>query len=179
VAGGTSGATGSVMLNPGTAAERAVPKIDVLALEPGDVLSVRTPGGGGHGHRFQRPPADVAADVASGLVSREHAREAYGVVFTGERVDEAATAALRASRRDEATYAEFDFGPARREHERRWPPALQDAFIAMLMTLPAPYRAYVRRTLYGRVTALAAERPVTADDLQRLLHELRGVIGLR
>jgi len=179
VAGGTSGATGSVMLNPGTAAERTVPKIDVLALEPGDVLSVRTPGGGGHGHRFQRPPAAVAADVAAGLVSREHAREAYGVVFIGERVDEAATTTLRASRRDEVTYAEFDFGPARREHERRWPPSLQDAFIAMLMTLPAPYRAYVRRTLYGRVTALAAERPVTADDLQRLLHELRGAIGLR
>src|SRR5262245_24490814 len=179
VAGGTAGATGSVMLNPGTAAERPVSKIDVLALEPGDVLSVRTPGGGGHGDRFQRPPAEVADDIAAGLVSPEHAREAYGVVFTGERVDESATAALRASRRDEVAHPDFDVGPARREHERRWPPALQDAFIEMLMKLPAPYRAYVRRTLYGRVTALAAERPVTTDDLQRLLEELRGSIGLR
>jgi N-methylhydantoinase B len=140
---------------------------------------VRTPGGGGHGPRFERPPADVGADVAAGLISREHAREAYGVVFAGERVDETATAVLRASRRDEIIHAEFDFGPARREHERRWPPALQDAFIEMLMTLPAPYRAYVRRTLYGRVTSLAAERPVTTDDLRRLLNELRGSIGLR
>jgi N-methylhydantoinase B len=178
VAGGTAGATGSVMLNPGTAAERPVPKIDVLSLEPGDVLSVRTPGGGGHGHRFQRPPADVAADVAAGLISREHAREAYGVVFASERVDETATAAQRASRRDEVTHAEFDFGPARREHERRWPPELQDAFIELLMSLPAPYRAYVRRTLYARVGALAAQRPVLPADLQRLWQELRGTIGL-
>jgi N-methylhydantoinase B len=179
VAGGTAGATGSVMLNPGTAAERPVSKIDVLALEPGDVLSVRTPGGGGHGPRLSRPPAEVAADVAAGLISREHAREAYGVVFAGEGVDESATATLRASRRDPVAPVEFDFGPARREHERRWPPELQDAFIEMLMKLPAPYRAYVRRTLYGRVTALAAQRPVTTEDLDRFLDELRGSIGLR
>jgi len=184
VAGGSAGATGSVMLNPGTAAERAIPKIDVLALEPGDVLSVRTPGGGGHGDRFTRPPAHVLADVLSGLVSRERAREAYGVVLDGDLVDEPATAALRAARSaDESarvgTDAAFDFGTSRREHERRWPPALQDAFIALLMSLPAPYRAYVRRTLYGRVEAIAAERPVTPNDLDRLLNELRAAIALK
>jgi len=184
VAGGTAGATGSVMLNPDTAAERTIPKIDVLALEPGDVLSVRTPGGGGHGDRLTRPASHVLADVLSGLVSRERARDAYGVVLDGDRVDEAATTALRAPQADRApagasTGAVFDFGAARREHEHRWPSELQDAFIAMLMSLPAPYRAYVRRTLYGRVEALAAERPVTADDLHRLLNELRASITLK
>jgi N-methylhydantoinase B len=184
VAGGTAGSTGSVMLNPGTAAERTIPKIDVLALEPGDVLSVRTPGGGGHGDRFTRPPSHVLADVLSGLVSRERAREAYGVVLDGDRVDEPATAALRAARRGDEPAgvgidAAFDFGAARREHERRWSPALQDAFIGLLMSLPAPYRAYVRRILYGRVEALDAERPVTPDDLTRLLHELRASIALK
>ena len=184
VAGGTAGATGSVVLNPGTAAERPLPKIDVLALEPGDVLSVRTPGGGGHGERFARPPSHVLADVVSGLVSREHARDAYAVVLDGDRVDETATLALRDARRGETAPgagadAQFDFGAARREHERRWPQELQDAFIAMLMSLPAPYRAYVRRTLYAKVEALAAERPVTTDDLHRLLQTLRGAIALK
>jgi N-methylhydantoinase B len=184
VAGGSAGSTGSVMLNPGTGAERAIPKIDVLALEPGDVLSVRTPGGGGHGNRFTRPPSHVLADVLSGLVSSERARDAYGVVIDGDRVDEAATASLREAHADRVTTgagmgAVFDFGPARREHEQRWPSELQDAFIAMLMSLPAPYRAYVRRTLYGRVETLAAERPVTTDDLHRLLNELRASITLK
>jgi N-methylhydantoinase B len=184
VAGGTAGATGSVMLNPGTAGEKPLPKIDVLALEPGDVLSVRTPGGGGHGDRFTRPPSHVLADVLSGLVSRERARESYGVVLDGDRVDEEATASLRAAQSDRgpagaSTGAVFDFGTARREHEQRWPSELQDAFIAMLMSLPAPYRAYVRRTLYGRVEALATERAVTADDLHRLLNELRASIALK
>jgi N-methylhydantoinase B len=184
VAGGTAGATGSVMLNPDTAAEKPLPKIDVLALEPGDVLSVRTPGGGGHGDRFTRPPSHVLADVLSGLVSRERARESYGVVLDGDRVDESATTSLRAAQLEAAppragTGAVFDFGAARREHERRWPPALQDAFIALLMSLPAPYRAYVRRTLYGRLEALAAERPVTPDDLDRLLKDLRASVALK
>jgi N-methylhydantoinase B len=126
----------------------------------------------------------VLADVLAGLVSRERARDAYAVVLDGDRVDEPATAALRAARRaDEPTQrdtgAVFDFGAARREHEHRWPSALQDAFIALLMRLPAPYRAYVRRTLYGRVEALAAERPVTPDDLERLLLELRASVALK
>jgi N-methylhydantoinase B len=184
VAGGTAGATGSVVLNPGTAGERPLPKIDVLALEPGDVLSVRTPGGGGHGDRLTRPPLHVLADVASGLISREQARDAYGVVLDADRIDEAATASLRnAQRADSAARdsadTQFDFGDARREHERRWPQALQDQFIAMLMSLPAPYRAYVRRTLYAKIDALAAERAVTADDLQKLLQTLRGAIALK
>jgi len=47
------------------------------------------------------------------------------------------------------------------------------------MSLPAPYRAYVRRTLYPKIDALAAERPVTADDLEKLLQTLRGAIALK
>jgi N-methylhydantoinase B len=178
VAGGAAGATGSVVLNPGTPAERRLPKIDVLALEPGDVLSVRTPGGGGHGNRLERPPAAVLADVLAGLVSREHAREAYGVAIDGDRVDETTTTALRAARRAETPPVPFDFGVARREHERRWPPAVQDAFVELLMSLPAPYRAYVRRTLYARLDVTAARNPVTPPDLQRAWQELRGTIGL-
>ena len=54
------------------------------------------PGGGGFGEPHQRDPARVAADVADGLVSREAAREVYGVVVTEDgEVDEAGTAGLR------------------------------------------------------------------------------------
>ena len=115
----------------------------------------------------------------AGLISREHARDAYGVVLRGDRVDGEATAALRRSGTGAAADAPFDFGPVRREHERRWPAALQDAFIELLMGLPAPYRAYVRRKLYARVDALAAQRPVTADELVGLWHNLRGSMGLK
>jgi N-methylhydantoinase B len=85
VAGGKAGATGRVVLNPGTPQERAVPKIDLLALAPGDVLSIRTPGGGGHGDPLERPAEQVLADVNAGLVTPAHARDAYGVVVTAAR----------------------------------------------------------------------------------------------
>jgi N-methylhydantoinase B len=178
VAGGTAGATGSVWLNPGTPGERRLSKIDLLALEPGDTLSVRTPGGGGHGDRFARPPAAVLADVAAGLITVDHAREAYGVVLAGGRVDEAATAALRAARAGERSAEPFDFGAARCEHERRWPSELQDLFIELLMELPAPYRGYARRTLHGRVADLAGRRPLSAEDVKRLVGELRDSLRL-
>ncbi len=173
VAGGRAGATGRAVLNPGTASERALPKIDLLALEPGDVLSVQTPGGGGHGDPEDRPIAEVLADMDAGLLTAAHARDAYGVAMADGAIDETATARLRAARRVVAPAPQaFDFGSARDTHERRWPPALQDAFIALLMSLPVPYRAYVRRALYARVTALADQRPVTADDLSRFWEEL-------
>jgi N-methylhydantoinase B len=178
VAGGRAGATGRVVLNPGTPRERALPKIDLLALEPGDVLSVRTPGGGGHGDPLDRPVGAVLADVVADLLTPARARDAYGVVVAAGAVDEAATTALRAARRATSTPGAFDFGAARDAHERRWPFDLQDAFVALLMALPAPYRAYVRRTLYPRVTALAEHGPVTRDDLSRLWEELAEASGL-
>jgi N-methylhydantoinase B len=180
VAGGRAGATGRAVLNPGTPGERVLPKIDLLALEPGDVLSMCTPGGGGHGDPLERPVDAVRADVLAGLVTEAHAREAYGVVLAAGTVDGPATAALRAERRGAAGAARpaFDFGAARDAHERHWPSALQDAFVALLMTLPVPYRAYARRALYPRVAALAEHHPVSAGELARLWEELAATSGL-
>ena len=179
VAGGRAGATGSAVLNPETPGERPVPKIDLLALEPGDVLSMRTPGGGGNGDPLERPVEAVAADVAADLVTPAHARAAYGVVMTAGAVDLAATRALRAGgRAASGPPGAFDFGGARDAHERRWPPALQDALVALLMTLPAPYRAYVRRALYARITARADREPVRPEDLAGLWAELAASVGL-
>ncbi len=49
--------------------------------------------------RWQRAPGRVADDVADGLIDREAAQQDYGVVLDAAGViDEAATAALRASR---------------------------------------------------------------------------------
>ena len=179
VAGGRAGATGSVWMNPDSARERALPKIDLLALEPGDVLSIRTPGGGGHGNPLDRSPDLVLMDVSSGLATPTHARDRYGVVIADGAVDEAATAALRASLRAAAApSAAFDFGAARDAHERRWPPALQDAFVALLMRLPVAYRAFARRALYPRVMALADRRPVSPSDLTALWEELAAASGI-
>ncbi len=65
----------------------------------GDLLSIRTGGGGGYGNPLERDPERVLEDVLEELVSIEAAQELYGVVFEDEgKVDYEATKRIRASR---------------------------------------------------------------------------------
>jgi hypothetical protein len=59
-----------------------------------------TPGGGGWGNPFARPPELVLRDVRDGVVSRGAAVEDYGVVLTadGRSVDVSATSTERGKR---------------------------------------------------------------------------------
>jgi N-methylhydantoinase B len=52
-----------------------------IELKKNDVLYMRTENGGGYGDPLEREPAMVARDVKHGLVSRQAAREVYGVVM--------------------------------------------------------------------------------------------------
>jgi N-methylhydantoinase B len=73
----------------------------MIALHPGDQLWEYIAGGAGHGDPLDRDPGLVRADVLDGKVSRESARETYGVVLTpdGGGVDEVATKERRAALR--------------------------------------------------------------------------------
>jgi N-methylhydantoinase B len=100
--GGLAGRGGTITINPGTPAERAIPPIgDGFAVEAGDVVQVITPGGGGWGDPYTRPALWVRADVLRHFVSLEGARRDYGVVLdpVSVEVDEAATARLRSAPR--------------------------------------------------------------------------------
>jgi N-methylhydantoinase B len=62
-----------------------------------DVI-VRTGGGGGWGEPIERDPERVRWDVLEEFVSKEAARDLYGVVLKDDlSVDEGATLALRQS----------------------------------------------------------------------------------
>ena len=77
------------------------------------MLVYRTAGGGGWKDRLERPVEAVVRDVSFGLVSREFAREGYGVVIGDDgTADEEATEPERARQREERGEAlAFDFGP--------------------------------------------------------------------
>lgn len=73
-------------------------KVNALAVKAGDVMTLRSGGGGGFGNPLERDPDLVRTDVIDGYVTRQHAAEAYGVVFTGDlAVDLAATQQRRAA----------------------------------------------------------------------------------
>ncbi|REE99634.1 hydantoinase B/oxoprolinase family protein [Thermomonospora umbrina] len=89
--------------------------VDDEPVRAGQVIRIRTTGGGGWGDPLRRDPLAVARDVRDGKVSPEGARDDYGVVLTGGEVDEAATDDLRrrlSEARGPAPF--FDRGPGYR-----------------------------------------------------------------
>lgn len=122
VAGGRAGQPFRVTIDPGGPDEREVGGLtDDEPVRAGEVIRIRTTGGGGWGDPLRRNPALVAADVRDGKVSPHGAHEDYGVVLTAgdddlPRVDRAGTAALRAdlAQRRGGDAPLFDRGPGYR-----------------------------------------------------------------
>ena len=81
---------GEVHIPPHLSKEQDIP------LAPGDVVHVRTPGGGGYGDPLTRPVEAVAEDVRLGRYTEAQAEALFGVVFAGGVADLAATQARRA-----------------------------------------------------------------------------------
>jgi N-methylhydantoinase B len=118
VAGGRAGRPFEVVIDPGGPAERVVDALaDAEPVRAGEVIRIRTTGGGGWGDPLDRPYEEVLRDLRWRKISPAGARDDYGVVVTGSpddpQVDEAASDALRAARRAARGAAEpfFDRGP--------------------------------------------------------------------
>ncbi|MFB6125875.1 MAG: hydantoinase B/oxoprolinase family protein [Halolamina sp.] len=80
LAGGEPGAPGGAYLVDGDGEElERLPAKSTRELPAGSVVSVRTPGGGGHGDPADRDPAALARDLRLGKVTPEAIREEYGV----------------------------------------------------------------------------------------------------
>ena len=93
LAGGNDGMSNDVELEIGGRPRRPPNgKVYKQALKPGDLIIMRTGGGGGFGPPVDRAAEKVAHDVAEGYVSREQAFAAYGVVLNEDgEVDAQAT----------------------------------------------------------------------------------------
>jgi len=101
VRGGKAGRPFSVTIDPGGPNERDVDALaDAEPVAAGEVIRIRTTGGGGWGDPLARPVGAVLRDVQWGKVSVAGALSDYGVVVTGGRgsyaVDDVATVAARA-----------------------------------------------------------------------------------
>ncbi|MEE9257770.1 MAG: hydantoinase B/oxoprolinase family protein [bacterium] len=80
---------------PGRDLEELPACADII-LKPEETVVSYCTGGGGYGPPIERPAAQVKYDVDEGWISKERAREIYGVVLNEDgSVDEAATAGRR------------------------------------------------------------------------------------
>jgi N-methylhydantoinase B len=114
VRGGRAGRPFSVVVDPGGPNERVVDALaDAEPVRAGEVIRIRTTGGGGWGDPLERPYDEVLTDVRWGKVSVEGAWADYAVRVVGGTVDEAGSDAERDRRRAEKGAVEpfFDRGP--------------------------------------------------------------------
>ncbi|HET9945409.1 MAG TPA: hydantoinase B/oxoprolinase family protein [Actinomycetes bacterium] len=118
VKGGRAGQPFQVTIDPGGAEEREVDALaDAEPVRAGQLIRIRTTGGGGWGDPLDRPADEVLRDVRWGKVSTRGALDDYGVVIAYDDVepfvDAPATQELRADRRARRTGDEpfFDRGP--------------------------------------------------------------------
>ena len=101
VNGGQAGTPFCVTIHSATGDRVLGGLVDGEAVAAGDVVQVRTTGGGGWGDPLLREPELVCQDVIEGRVSRQAAERDYGVVLIPGRdaddwqIDLAATTALR------------------------------------------------------------------------------------
>jgi N-methylhydantoinase B len=154
----------------------------------GDVVVMRSSGGGGYGGPLHRDPNRVAEDVARAVVSADAARDWYGVVIAGDgRPDMDATAGLRASLRAARfqlrVVADDDLDPytglkgrhrtlelTASDADRLG--AAEDMLVEMFGSHPAPLRAWVRigGTTDGAVHMDAFGRKVLGVSNDDLIH---------
>ncbi len=82
--GGHPGATGSFYSRTDGKETRMPSKSTGNAMKVGEVIIANTPGAGGYGDPYKRPPEKVLADVEDEYVSPEMALSEYGVVLNRE-----------------------------------------------------------------------------------------------
>jgi N-methylhydantoinase B len=171
--GGQAGTTSGNIGHRRGAPPHDIGKRTVYRAELGELIQLWGGGGGGFGDPFERDPEMVAADVAAGLVSAARAGDVYGVAIAGGAVDAAATAALR--RRPRTAPADFDFGPARTEWERRHG-AAAERIAAWLPRLPVAVRRYAQAEVYRQLHA-AGPGPYRAEAIATALGAVGAALG--
>jgi N-methylhydantoinase B len=96
--GGHDGAAPRVTVHPVDSDEKTeLLKVEQFPVKKHSRVVTETGGGGGYGNPLERDPERVRADVMDGYVSREAARDIYGVVLEdeGDRIDRELTKKLR------------------------------------------------------------------------------------
>jgi N-methylhydantoinase B len=110
--GGRPGSCNLAYINEGLEGQRELKAKEALQLAKDDTYTTYPSGGGGWGDPLQRDPEAVRLDARNGIVSLDSAREVYGVVLEGEKleVNMRKTAELRGASRGAKTGAKKGSG---------------------------------------------------------------------
>ncbi len=174
ICGGKAGARSLFLKNPGCGKEVNLMNSDVVACEPGDIISLRGSGGGGYGDPFDRAVELVVDDVRRGFVSREHARSAYGVEIGADLlVDEAATRRMRSTRKPPSGGEFFSYCDNRVNFERVWTRERYGQLTDFLSQLPVNWRFFVKHRVFRTVQESVDENKESQISLDAIFGQIR------
>ena len=176
--GGRPGVLGKVVLNPGCRDERKIERLNIIELKQGDIVRMTTPTGGGFGDPLLRDPALVAADVRSGLLTKDRAAADYGVVFDAScEVDTAATRSMREGMAAERpVLRSVCICGQRSQYQHVWPASVRQELARAVLREEVSIRAQLFQRVHRRFLEAAA--PVSADCLAACLEaERRNIEG--
>lgn len=173
--GGKAGACSDCVINPETERERRLGKVNVEHLSAGDVISLRTPGGGGYGDPLAREPGKVLDDVLDGLVSSDNAQGYYGVVIDDGAVDDVATEQLR-RRETEPLGSRYDLGAGRSDHLRQFSSSVLDELSELITSLPPSLGYRGKQAAFAAMRAEFGNSPVPSGWLRKNWAIIRGVL---
>ncbi|MFI4996154.1 MAG: hydantoinase B/oxoprolinase family protein [Hyphomicrobiales bacterium] len=158
ILGGKAAEPSDFILNPGTEREKILGNSDILVAEPGDVIHIHSPGGGGRGSPLDRESERVLLDVERGYVSLDAAHLLYGVVIRNGGVDTAGTQSAREEMRSrENRGSHFDFGPERDVFEKVWDATAYGVMTRILAQLPVHWRFFVKTKIFAARSDQAAD----------------------
>ena len=81
--GGKDARTAECVTNPDTPQEKKLPAYGTVILNKGEVIELRSAGGGGYGEPSTRELSRIELDVQNGLVSADRAERVYGYKIEG------------------------------------------------------------------------------------------------
>ncbi|MEM0150405.1 MAG: hydantoinase B/oxoprolinase family protein [Candidatus Micrarchaeaceae archaeon] len=100
VNGGLSGPGNKVFIYKDGNPPKEIRRISAELFKKGDLISIRTSGGGGFGNPLNRDPKLVLEDYKNDLISKIEALEVYGVVIEDNKVNEEKTEYIRKKMRN-------------------------------------------------------------------------------
>lgn len=147
-AGGQPGLPTRLIINEGTDREQRPAIVDMIALRPGDTVTLLTSGAGGYGHPFERDVAAVREDVSRGKVTMAAAARDYGVVIG---VDGSVDLPATEERRRSPLPSHDEVGPERTRFDKVFDPRLWDDMVTALFTEAPASRNQRKVALIERV----------------------------
>ena len=167
IVGGKAGAASAFVRNPGKPNQINLGNTDIVTVDPGDIIYVSCGGAGGWGCPFERDPKAVLHDYKCGWITKQHAKERYGVVIRGGSIDVQATAVCRKIKKSETSQSSSDsfynVSASQQDFERVWTRENYDNLTTGLSKLPVSWRFFAKHQIFYAIEKLHDNDPSKLD----------------